>query len=84
MVGASEAGLAAVERLLLDPGHVFNYVTLLAPGGISVGGVACHYTAGIIARMGLVGRAAAGGLGGGGGGGGAPGSPGYLHRQPHL
>jgi hypothetical protein len=43
-VGASEAGLAAVERLLLDPQLSFNYITLLAPGGINVGGVAAQYT----------------------------------------
>jgi hypothetical protein len=33
VVGASEAGLAAVERMLLDPLLAFNYITLLAPVG---------------------------------------------------
>ena len=56
VVGASECGLAAVERLLLDPQLSFNYITLLAPGGISVGGVACEYTASLIARLGLEAR----------------------------
>lgn len=45
VVGASETGLAALERLLMDPACSFNYLTLLAPGGITVGGVACQYTA---------------------------------------
>lgn len=46
VVGASEAGLAALERLLLDTHLSFNYLTLLAPGGINVGGLAAQYTAG--------------------------------------
>lgn len=36
VVGASECGLAVLERLLLDPELQFNYLTLLAPGGIKV------------------------------------------------
>lgn len=46
VAGASETGLATLERLLMDTTHQFNYLTLLAPGGIQVGGVACQYTAG--------------------------------------
>ncbi|KAL6751227.1 hypothetical protein V8C86DRAFT_2782277 [Haematococcus lacustris] len=53
VLGASEAGLAVVERLLMDAALVFNYITLLAPGGIIVGGVACEYTASDIAKLGL-------------------------------
>lgn len=56
VVGASECGLAVVERLLLDPELQFNYLTLLAPGGIKVGGMACQFTAGVIARLGLEAR----------------------------
>ena len=37
IAGASECGLAVLERLLLDPDLQFNYLTLLAPGGIKVG-----------------------------------------------
>jgi NADH dehydrogenase FAD-containing subunit len=56
VVGASECGLATVEALLMNPRLSFNYVTLLAPGGISVGGPACEYTAGVVARLGLEAR----------------------------
>ena len=52
-MGASECGLAAVEALLLHQTLAINYVTLLAPGGIAVGGPACEYTAGLVARLGL-------------------------------
>eukprot|EP00798_Chlamydomonas_sp_ICE-L_P016739 gene16739-23010_t len=53
VVGASECGLSTIETLLLSTTHAFNYVTLLAPGGISVGGVACEFTASVISKMGL-------------------------------
>jgi hypothetical protein len=53
VVGASECGLAAVERMLLDTNLSYNSITLLAPGGISVGGPACEYTASLVARLGL-------------------------------
>ncbi|EFJ42895.1 hypothetical protein VOLCADRAFT_107000 [Volvox carteri f. nagariensis] len=56
IAGASECGLAVLERLLLDPDLQFNYLTLLAPGGIKVGGMVCQYTAGVIARLGLEAR----------------------------
>lgn len=56
VVGASECGIAAVERLLLDPHLLFNCITLLAPDGIAVGGPACHYTPSIISRLGLEAR----------------------------
>eukprot|EP00955_Chlamydomonas_euryale_P040553 351739-Chlamydomonas_euryale.AAC.1 len=56
VVGASECGLAAVESLLLHPRLAFNNVTLLAPGGVAVGGPACEYTAGLVARLGLQAR----------------------------
>lgn len=39
--GASECGLAVLERLLLDPELQFNYLTLLAPGGIKVSEHSC-------------------------------------------
>ncbi|GLI68959.1 hypothetical protein VaNZ11_013487, partial [Volvox africanus] len=48
IAGASECGLAVLERLLLDLDLQFNYLTLLAPGGIKVGGMVCQYTAGVI------------------------------------
>ena len=41
---------------MLDQQLAFNYLTLLAPGGISVGGPACEYTAGVVARLGLEAR----------------------------
>eukprot|EP00201_Polytomella_parva_P014701 CAMPEP_0175050738 /NCGR_PEP_ID=MMETSP0052_2-20121109/7419_1 /TAXON_ID=51329 ORGANISM="Polytomella parva, Strain SAG 63-3" /NCGR_SAMPLE_ID=MMETSP0052_2 /ASSEMBLY_ACC=CAM_ASM_000194 /LENGTH=970 /DNA_ID=CAMNT_0016314961 /DNA_START=32 /DNA_END=2941 /DNA_ORIENTATION=+ len=53
VVGASECGLAVLESLLLDDQLQFNHLTLLAPGGIKVGGVACQYSAAIVAKMGL-------------------------------
>ncbi|KAG1678295.1 hypothetical protein FOA52_013916 [Chlamydomonas sp. UWO 241] len=56
VVGASETGLAAVERMLLDPLLSFNYITLLAPGGVPVGGPACEFTGGLVARLGLEAR----------------------------
>ncbi|GLC35782.1 Cilia- and flagella-associated protein 61 [Pleodorina starrii] len=56
IAGASECGLAVLERLLLDTELQFNYLTLLAPGGIKVGGMVCQYTAGVIARLGLEAR----------------------------
>ncbi len=46
VVGASETGLAAVESLLMNHELSFNHVTLLAPGGISVAGIATQYPAG--------------------------------------
>lgn len=56
VVGASDAGLAAVERLLLDPTYSFNYITLIAPGGIAVGGLSRGYDSGLLARLGLEAR----------------------------
>lgn len=56
VAGASECGLAVLERLLLNPELQFNYLTLLAPGGIKVGGMACLYTATVIAKLGLEAR----------------------------
>ncbi|GAX75485.1 hypothetical protein CEUSTIGMA_g2928.t1 [Chlamydomonas eustigma] len=53
VVGASECGLSAVEQMLLHPYLSYNYITLLAPGGISVSGPACEYTASLVARLGL-------------------------------
>lgn len=46
VVGASEAGVATVERLLMDTRLLFTHITLLAPGGIPVAGLANHYTPG--------------------------------------
>ena len=42
-----------MEQLLLQPDLRFNSLTLLAPGGVAVGGVACNYTGGVVVRMGL-------------------------------
>uniref|UniRef100_A0A7S3QR29 Cilia- and flagella-associated protein 61 N-terminal domain-containing protein n=1 Tax=Dunaliella tertiolecta TaxID=3047 RepID=A0A7S3QR29_DUNTE len=56
VVGASETGLAAVERMLLHPRLHLNFITLLAPGGIQMGDLASQYTKSIIARLGLQAR----------------------------
>jgi hypothetical protein len=55
IAGASETGLACLERLLCQPHVRFTSITLLAPGGAasSLGGVACQFTASRVARMGL-------------------------------
>jgi hypothetical protein len=53
IAGASQTALSCLEQLLLQRHTSFNSLTLLAPGGVPVGGVACTYTAGLVARMGL-------------------------------
>jgi hypothetical protein len=53
IVGASECGLSAAESLLLDEELFYANLTLLAPGGINVGGVGSPFTKSSIARMGL-------------------------------
>eukprot|EP00775_Hariotina_reticulata_P004215 gene4215-4464_t len=52
-VGGSETALSCIEQLLLHPQLTFTNLTMLAPGGVTVGGVACEYTAALVARMGL-------------------------------
>jgi hypothetical protein len=47
-----------MEQLLLQPELRFNSLTLLAPGGVAVGGVACKYTGSAVVRMGLGAKAA--------------------------
>ena len=51
MAGASECGLAALERLVLHPQLCFNSLTLLAPGGIACGGVGSDLTPTMLARL---------------------------------
>lgn len=53
IAGASQTALSCLEQLLLQRHISFNSLTLLAPGGVPVGGVACTYTAGLVARMGV-------------------------------
>jgi hypothetical protein len=53
VVGASECGLSVVEGLLLDAALTFGNITLLAPGGICIGGIGSAFTKSSIARMGL-------------------------------
>lgn len=53
MAGASETALACLEQLLLQPHLTFTSLTLLAPAGVPVGGVACRFTASLVACMGL-------------------------------
>lgn len=50
IAGASETALSCLEQLLVQPHITFTNLTLLAPGGVSVGGVACSYTASLVAR----------------------------------
>lgn len=61
VVGSSEAALAAVERLLTFPGCAFNNVTLVAAGGVSVGGPASAYTRASLAKLALESGGGAGG-----------------------
>lgn len=50
IAGASETALSCLEQLLVQPHMSFTSITLLAPGGVSVGGVASSYTASVVAR----------------------------------
>ena len=64
VVGATEAALAVVERLLTCPGCAFNSVTLVASGGLNVGGPASVYNRASLAKLALEGGGGGGGAGG--------------------
>jgi hypothetical protein len=51
--GASETGLALLEALLQQPRMRFTSITLLAPGGVVVGGVGSELSAARLAAIGL-------------------------------
>ena len=51
VAGASECGLAALERLVLHPHLCFNSLTMLAPGGIACGGVGSDLTPTMLAQL---------------------------------
>lgn len=53
VVGGTEEALSVVERLLTSPGCVFNNVSLVAPGGLQVGGAASAYTRASLAKLAL-------------------------------
>jgi hypothetical protein len=61
VLGATESALAAVERLLTFPGCAFNNVTLVATGGLSVGGPASVYNRASLAKLALENGGGAGG-----------------------
>ena len=56
IAGASDAGLACLERLLLAENLAFTSLTLLAFGGVTAGGVAAQYTVAALAKLGLANR----------------------------
>ena len=53
VVGSTESALGIVERLLTIPECVFNNVTLLAVGGLAVGGPASYYNKASLAKLAL-------------------------------
>lgn len=53
IAGASEAGLACLEHLLMQPHMHFTSLMLLAPGGVTVGGAAARMSASRLATLGL-------------------------------
>lgn len=53
VAGASQTGLACLERLLLQPHTRFTSITLLAPGGIHTDSIAGQLSAAHLARLGL-------------------------------
>lgn len=53
IAGASETGLSCLEHLLLQPGTRFTNITLLAPGGLRMDGIAAELTAERVSRLGL-------------------------------
>jgi hypothetical protein len=53
VVGATESALAVVERLLTCPSCAFNNITLVAAGGLFVGGPASVYNRASLAKLAL-------------------------------
>ncbi|GMH33564.1 hypothetical protein BSKO_01398 [Bryopsis sp. KO-2023] len=53
VVGPSECGLSAIERLLLDKDLYFTSITLLVPEGVTVGGVGNTLTGRNLVKLGL-------------------------------
>lgn len=53
VIGASECGLSAIERLLTDEHYYFTSITLVSPDGVTVGGVGDCITGRNIGQLGL-------------------------------
>lgn len=53
VVGASECGISAIEQLLCSTELEFTSITLVAPGGITVGGAGSSYSSQDVSRIGL-------------------------------
>jgi hypothetical protein len=53
VVGASECGISAIEQLLCSSDVEFTSITLIAPGGITVGGAGSTYSSQDISKIGL-------------------------------
>lgn len=53
VVGASETALSALQAMLVNEHLQFNYLTMLAPGGIPVGSLGTQFNAGVLAKLGI-------------------------------